>query len=97
MRIKTKVEIFIFFSLRDKLVVSSKRVAGSVFRERESAFSLDFPPFGPSVRFGPRSKVVPHGDGYVWTLIWWNFDNSTDLFLLVLFFRKEPCKWLGML
>ena len=27
-------------------------------RERESYFSLDFHPFGPSVRFGPRSKDV---------------------------------------
>ena len=42
------------------------------FRERESAFSQDFPPFGPSVRFGPRSKVVLRGEGYAWTPIWWS-------------------------
>ena len=33
-------------------------------RERESYFSLDFPSFEPSVRFGPRSKVVLRGKGY---------------------------------
>ena len=38
-------------------------VAGLVFRERESSFSLDFPSFGSSVRFGPRSKVVLRGEG----------------------------------
>ena len=39
-------------------------------RERESVFSLDFSLFGPSVRFGPRSKVVIRGEGYAWTPIW---------------------------
>ena len=37
--------------------------------ERESVFSLDFPPFRPSVRFEPRSKAVLCGEGYVWTPI----------------------------
>ena len=45
-------------------------------RERESLFFLDFPPFGLSVRFGPRSKVVLRGKGYAWTPIWWSSDNS---------------------
>ena len=45
-------------------------------RERESYFSLDFPPFGPSVLIGPRSKVVLRGEGYAWTPIWWSFENS---------------------
>ena len=45
-------------------------------RERESSFSLDFRPFGPSVLDGARSKVVLRGEGYVWTLIWWSSDNS---------------------
>ena len=40
--------------------------------ERESAFFLDFPPFGPSVRFGPRSKAVLRGEGYAWTSLWWS-------------------------
>ena len=39
--------------------------------EREG-FSLDFQAFGPSVHFGPRSKVVLCGEGYVWTPIWWS-------------------------
>ena len=45
-------------------------------RERESCFSLAFSPFGPSVRFGPRSKAVLRGEGYAWTPIWWSSDNS---------------------
>ena len=32
-------------------------------RERVCDFSLDFPAFGPSVCFGPRSKVILHGKG----------------------------------
>ena len=46
------------------------------FRERESSFSLDFRPFGPSVRSGPRSKAVLQSEGYVWTPIRWSSDNS---------------------
>ena len=45
-------------------------------RERESPFSLDFRSFRPSVLDGARSKVDLHGEGYVWTLIWWSSDNS---------------------
>ena len=45
-------------------------------RERERANSLDFPLFGPSVRFGPRSKAVLHGEGYAWTPILGSFENS---------------------
>ena len=45
-------------------------------RERESGFSLDFPAFGPSVRFVPRSKVVLRNEGYAWAPILWSFDNS---------------------
>ena len=43
------------------------------FLERES---LGFPAFRPSDRFGPRSKVVLHGEGYVWALVLGSFDNS---------------------
>ena len=46
-----------------------------VILERESYFSLDFPMFGPLVRFGLRSKGVLHGEGYAWTPIWWSSDN----------------------
>ena len=46
------------------------------FRERGSDFSLDFLPFGLSVRFRPKSKVVLHEEGYVLTSIWWSSDNS---------------------
>ena len=47
----------------------------SNYRERKSNFSIDFPAFGPSVRFGPRSKVVLRCKGYVWTPVLWSFDN----------------------
>ena len=53
-----------------------QKVGDPGFRERESAFSLDFPSFRPSVRFGPRSKAVLRGEGYAWTPIWWSSDNS---------------------
>ena len=44
-------------------------------RERKSNFSLDFLAFGPSVRVGPRSKVVLRYKGYAWTSVLWSFDN----------------------
>ena len=46
------------------------------FRERECAFSLDFPPFGPSVLDGARSKVELRGKGYAWAPIIWISNNS---------------------
>ena len=45
-------------------------------RERESSFSLDFRPIGPSVFDGVRSKVALRGEGYAWAPIWWSSDNS---------------------
>ena len=36
----------------------SRFVVQFLERERESYFSLDFPPFGLSVRFGSRSKAA---------------------------------------
>ena len=45
-------------------------------RERVSNFSLDFPAFGPSVLFGPKSKVVLRGKGYAWAPVLRSFDNS---------------------
>ena len=53
-----------------------QKVGDPNFRERVCVFSLDFPPFEPLVRFGPRSKVVLRGKGYAWTPIWWCSDNS---------------------
>ena len=46
------------------------------FREGESSFSLDFSPFRPLVRFGPRSKVVLRGKGYACAQVLWSSDNS---------------------
>ena len=45
-------------------------------RERESTFSLDFQPIGPSVLDGARSKVALRGEGYEWVPIWGSSDNS---------------------
>ena len=45
-------------------------------RERRSNFSLDFPAYGPSDRFGPRRKVVLRGEGYAWAPVLGSFDNS---------------------
>ena len=47
-----------------------------VFRERKCNFSLDFSALGPSVRVGPRSKVVIRDKGYAWASVSWSFDNS---------------------
>ena len=53
-----------------------QKVGDPDFTKRESVFSLYFPSFEPSVRFGPRSKVVLRGEDYAWTPIWWSSDNS---------------------
>ena len=45
-------------------------------RERKCDLSLDFPPLGPSVLDGARSKAVLRGEGYVWAPILWSFENS---------------------
>ena len=64
----------VFFSILEH---KNRQWAGfQDFRERRSDFSLDFPTFGLSLRFEPRSKVVLRGEGYVWTSIWWSSDNS---------------------
>ena len=55
---------------------NQQKVGDPDFREKESAFSLDFSPFGLSVRFEPRSKAVLRGECYAWTPIWWSSDNS---------------------
>ena len=36
------------------------------FKERCSTFSLSFPAIGPSASGEARSKVAPHGKGYMW-------------------------------
>ena len=45
-------------------------------RERGSNFSLNFLVIGSSVFSEVRSKVAPHGKGYVWVPVLWSFDNS---------------------
>ena len=55
---KTKCSSFLLRRKRK----NRQKVGDPDFSERECVFSLDFPPFGPSVRFGPRSKVVLRGE-----------------------------------
>ena len=81
---KTKMRI-VFFSKG----VRNRAMSGvSDFRERMSDFSLDFPPFGPSVLDGARSKVGLRDEGYVRTSICGvrTTLRGRDLFLLGLFF-----------
>ena len=61
-----------------------QEVEFSNFRERVCDFSLDFPEFGPSVRFEPRSKAVLRGEGYAWTPILWSSDNSKGNYIFAL-------------
>ena len=52
-------------------------IAGILFfRERESTFSLDFQPIGPSVFDIARRKVTLRDEDYAWTPIGWSSDNS---------------------
>ena len=46
-----------------------QKVGDADSRERGCDFSLDFLPFGPSVRFEPRSKAVLRREGYAWAPI----------------------------
>ena len=69
---KTKCNSF----LLERKSKNRQKVGDPDFRERDSVFSLDFPQFGPSVVFEPRSKTVLRGEGYAWTPIWWSSDNS---------------------
>ena len=48
-------------------------------RERKSNFSLDFPAFGPSIRVGPRSKVVLRCKGYAWAPVLWSFEKLREV------------------
>ena len=48
-------------------------------RERKSNFSLDFPAFGPSVRVGPKSKVVLRGKGYAWAPVLGEFRQLREV------------------
>ena len=76
---KTRMNSYLLHQFEDKMCSGWKRLAVGwflSFRERESSFSLDFRPFGPSVLDEARSKVDLRGEGYAWTPIWWSFDNS---------------------
>ena len=59
------------------------------FRERESAFSLDFQAIGPSDFVGPRRKVVLRSEGYAWALVSWSFDKLREVGVLsyLVYFR----------
>ena len=50
-----------------------------VFRERSSTFSLKFSAIRLSVSSEVRSKVVPHGKGYIWVPVLWSFDKLQEV------------------
>ena len=81
---KTKRRI-VFFS---KGAGNCAMIGVSYFRERMSDFSLDFPPYGPSVLDGARSKVGLRDEGYAWTPICGvrTTPRGRNLFLLGLYF-----------
>ena len=63
-----------------------------IFRERRCNFSLGFRVFGPSDRFGPRSKVVLHIEDNAWAPISWSFDKLHELWVLsYLFYPLFKC------
>ena len=49
------------------------------FRGRRCTFSLGFRVFGPSDRFGRRSKVVLHIEAYTWVPILRSFDKLREV------------------
>ena len=52
-------------------------------RERESSFSLDFLPFGPSVLDGARSKVVVRPKKFQFLEKWQNHNFGYEIVKLV--------------
>ena len=56
-----------------------------------SDFSLRSETIGPSDFFGPRRKVVQHGEGNAWVLVSWSFDKLREVgvlsYLLYLLFK----------
>ena len=69
---KTKCNSFLLKRKRK----NRQKVGDPDFRERESAFSLDFSSFGSSVLNVARSKVDLRSEGYAWAPILWSSDNS---------------------
>ena len=69
MRIRQKLNsLLLHLKSKNRAVRQWAEICDS--RERKSVFSLDFPPFGPSVLDEARSKVVLRDEGYAWTMIW---------------------------
>ena len=64
------------------LVVECRKLGFLSFRERICNFSLGFRVFGPSDRFGPRSKVVLHIEDYTWAPVSGVFDKFRELRVL---------------
>ena len=67
MRIRQKMYSFLLQIEEENvqgLEIGSEGLFEILERERESAFSLDFPPFGSPVLDGARSIVVLRDEGY---------------------------------
>ena len=52
------------------------------FRDRVCNFSLRSRSIGPSDFFGPRKKVVLHGEGNAWAPVSRSFDNLREVSVL---------------
>ena len=52
------------------------------FRERVCNFSLEFPAFGPTDFFEPRSKVVLRSEGFSWAPVSGIFDKLREVGVL---------------
>ena len=76
---------------RERGRIAKRRSEKSVgfFRERSSTFSLEFSAIGPSVSGEERSKVAPHGKGYVWVPVLWSFEKlrKVGVFSYSVYFR----------
>ena len=59
-----------------------QKVRFHIFRERESHFSLELWPIGPSDFFGPRRKAVLRSEGYVWVPVLGSFDKLREVGVL---------------
>ena len=70
------------------------------FKERSSTFSPEFPAIGSSVSGETRSKVAPHGKGYMWVPVLWSFDKLQEVgvfsYLIYLLFKCFVNAWVDL-
>ena len=69
-------------SSKDQKWAETCVAGGEVHREKRCTFSLGLRVFGPSDRFGPRSKVVLHIEDYTWAPVSGVFDKLREVWVL---------------